>query len=200
MTKMVSLEAAADAAPTIIVHLTSQEWLAPVLALHAQARSELPDDKKHMLLPRPAAYFEELLTKETGAVFGAVQGEQLVGMVAVVRSTNWLMAHQAKHVTCPDKGGSVRRASGFSAVAVVQSLCVLKRGNGIAIDLIAATKGWAAQKGCSFLFAQVAQDNACGQKKFKQNNFCSAAEWTEVSGGGEHAKILMRYRLSAADF
>lgn len=184
-------------APTITISpLITQDWLAAVIELHAKAGQALPADKKHMLLPRPDDYFAALLTQKEGLLYGAVQGHHLVGMAAVLYATTWFKAKQTGLVTCPDKGSVIRSSHSFSSVAVVQALCVLEKGNGIALDLIAATKGWARQKGCSYLFAQVAQDNACGQKKFRQQKFDLIAEWTAPdSMGTPRGKTLLRHQL-----
>ncbi len=201
MTKITPFTVVAVAAPITIVPLITQEWLAAVTALHAKAQKELPADKKHMLLPRSPAYFATLLAQKSGVLYGAFQGKHLVGMAAVLYSTNWFMAKQKGLVTCPDKGPVIRSSHGFSSVAVVQALCVLEKGNGIALDLIAATKVWAKQKGCSYLFAQVAQDNACGQKKFRQQKFDLVAEWTAPDATGTpRGKTLLRHKFLAAEF
>ncbi len=198
---MASLKTAADAATISVVPLITQDWLAAVVALHKKAWEELPDDKKHMLLPRSPDYFAGLLAQKNSVLYGAFQGEHLVGMAAALRATNWFMAKQAGLVTCPDKGPEIRSSHSFSSVAVVQALCVLKKGNGIALELIAATKAWSKQKGCSYLFAQVAQDNECGQKKFRQQNFDSIAEWFAPDATGTpREKTLLRHAFPAAEF
>jgi ribosomal protein S18 acetylase RimI-like enzyme len=194
MTIMIMTEALDQASFIEVKQLTSPATsVSAASLLHAQVREELPDEKKHALLPRPEAFFQNLLSGKTGALFGAFDGSELVGMVAVLPASSWQAACQAKLVGYPDADGAVAQECGEGAVGVIQSLCVLKKakGQGVALDLIKAALAFAQEKEIHTLFAQVASDNTCSCVQFIKASFAVAATWP-----APYEKHLLRCSLA----
>jgi hypothetical protein len=175
--------------------LAGLEWLPKIMALHQAVRAEMPEAKRHVLIPKTEAYFRDLLTGKTGVVFGVVAQGKLVGFMNGVRCTSFGQAQAEGFLTCPDTDGSIAAAYGKGSVAVAQSLCVLNAfgGRGFSHALIRAFVVWGTHEKFTHLFAQIAQENAPSWMRFMSYDFAIVDGWI-----GGHKRFLLRW-MSASE-
>ena len=171
--------------------LTGEGWLDRVVAVHTQVRAEMPESQRHFLLPKPPAYFRDLLLGKTGALLGVMAQDDLVGILGVVKVESFAKAHAEGLITYPDDDGLLGDFCGVGAVAVAQSLCVLNAsmGRGLLGHLVQGAVTWAGQEGCAHVFAQVADQNVMSWIRFMNQSFALLASWE--SG---HGRFLLRWQ------
>jgi GNAT superfamily N-acetyltransferase len=170
--------------------LTGSEWLDTVLALHNRVRAELPESRRHFLLPKTSDYFRALLEGKGGYLIGAFADDELVGSLALAINDSLASAHTTQRLTCPDANGHLAKTYGKGTVGVLQSMGVLSpfMGRGVSRALLQTALTKATRQGCAHVFAQIAAQNTLSWLRFMDRDFALIATW--VSG---HRRFLLRW-------
>lgn len=170
----------------IVQPLADEKYLAAVIALHDEIRTNSPTG---YLAAKPPEYFRDLLSGRGGVLLGTIIDGSLAGFVVVVIAPDLKEACSKHHITYPDADGRIARDCGQGSVATVQSLCVEThwRGRNIASNLIKAAVGWAEDHGCVHLLTQVASDNVASWMRFLGCGFAIVGYWQHG-----HQRFLLR--------
>ncbi|MDD5585906.1 MAG: GNAT family N-acetyltransferase [Alphaproteobacteria bacterium] len=175
--------------------LSGEIWLETVTALHEKVRAEMPESRRHFLLPKPPEYFRDLLNGKNGILFGAFADGELAGSMALVWEDSFAAARAAGRVTFPDTEGRLAKKYRKGSVGVIQAMGLqgAYMGRGFSRLLLQAAIDRAAQRGCAHLFAQAAEQNTLSWLRFLDQGFAIATAWT-----GGHRRFLLRW-LSPED-
>jgi len=155
-----------------VIDLLSEADLEDVLALHEAARAALPADKKHFLLPQGTAYFQNLLSHQTGLMVGIRAAGKIVAQMALVGPLPLREAiafHSITHNDVP-----YHHASLSDTVVVFQSMATHPefRGNDLERYLLSFASHLPFTQICDHVFAQIAVGNKRIWNAFISHQFC----------------------------
>lgn len=173
-----------------ISRIRGLNWLDLVFSLHQKIRKELPSSQRHFLLPRTKDYFEALLKEEKGVLFGVFHKNSLVGLMSVLFAESFTEALKEKYLSCPQAEIFVEENFKSCPVAVIQSLGLSQEHKGISLakQLLFSGKLFAEQKGCSYVFAQIAEENIPSIFCFREAGFDVVAAWNS-----DYRRLLLRW-------
>jgi hypothetical protein len=154
------------------IDILSEADLDDVLTLHEAARAALPADRKHFLPPQGTAYFQNLLTHQTGLLVGIRAANKLIALMALEGPLTLREAIAFHSITNNDV--PYHHASLADTVVVFKSMATHPdyRGNDLEKELLsfAATLPFAQVSG--HVFAQIAVGNKRIWNAFISQKFC----------------------------
>lgn len=165
-------------------------WLMHVLGIHEAARKSLArTGRANDLLPRNAAYFQDLLAGKIGHMVGTFVDGCLAAQCAVVLATSGEEAKRNGTLSCPE---SLLKTAGIweAPFSVVGALAVdpVRQGRRLALETLAYAYKVSHDQlsgNSPRIVAQVALGNRCSMKKFFEAGCCLEAAWGEKPKDGQ---------------
>lgn len=157
--------------------------LGEVLLLQDETRASLPEGQKMFVLPQPRAYFEKLLSRETGLMVGVRSSGKLVAQIALMGPLTLEEASDRNAITRSDV--MFHHASPSESVIVAKSMAVHPdmRGNELSQHLLQAALAQPSARIADHVFAQISAENTRSWELFLHNGFGIAAAALDPQDG-----------------
>jgi len=145
--------------------------LSDVCALQEASRAALPEDKKRFILPQSAAYFQNLLMRQTGKMIGIRTDGKLIAQMALYGPIELREAIALKLITRNDV--PFHHASLPDRVVIFKSMVSHPdwRGNDLGKNMISFALKTQLVRGADHVFAQISTGNKRSWDVFARQKF-----------------------------
>jgi GNAT superfamily N-acetyltransferase len=168
---------------TAEISILKESEMADVLALQDASRAALPEDKKCFILPQSSAYFQNLLTRQTGLMVGIRTDGKLIAQMALYGPVELREAIALHLIT--------RNDVTFHHAALAERVVIFKsmvshpdwRGNDLGKNMLEFAMQTQLVRGADHVFAQVSSGNKRSWDVFARAQFGIVAAAVDPEDG-----------------